>query len=221
MGLEPRPARASLVLGWSGLDIGVVLPDDSMIDRGQLVDSFSYIKRAYQTFRNELAPLNVFQHTFDINSTAELPFLDQWHLHSMKQKTVTPAGMDYPPNVPNMMTLDKDYIRAKWASTIGEFRKTIAQWDDREGRTRSRFFGLLINRPISALFCLGLTVTNKESLDVFESCFGPSLTEKMIKLRKIREEWPKIRDNSPLLRQYAHFGLNFTAELREKIFLEN
>lgn len=212
---------SSLVPGWSDLDIGVVLHEDSAMDRERLVDSFSYIKSAYQTLKNELAPLNVWQHTFDINSTAELPFLDQWYWHSMKQETVTLSGMDYLSNAPNMMILDKDYIRAKWTSTLWEFRKIIAQWDEIDGRTRSRFFVNLMNRPMSALFCLGHTVTKKESLDVFESCFGRQLTEKMNKLGRIREEWPNVRENYPLQKEYAQFGLEFTAELREKIFSEN
>ena len=212
---------SSLVPGWSDLDVGVVLHEDSVMDRERLVDSFRYIKSAYKSLKDELAPLNVWQHTFDVNSAAELPYLDQWYWHSMKQETATLAGMDYLSNVPNLMKLDKDYIRAKWTSTLWDFRKTIAQWDEIDVRTRSRFFAILMNRPMSALFCLGHTVTNRESLDVFESCFGPSLTEKMYKLRKIREEWPKIRDNYPLLREYAHSGLDFNAELREKIFSEN
>ena len=210
----------SLIPGWSDLDIGIVLPEDSLTKRERLVESFGYIKRAYQTLKEAFAPLNVWHHTFDIYSTAELPYLDQWYWHSIRQETVTLAGMDYITNVPNMMKLDNDYIRAKWTSTLWELRKLVAQWDKLDGRTRSRFFGLLMNRSMSALFCLGYNVTKQESLDVFESCFGRPLTEKMNKLIMFREKWPNIRDNISLHKEYAQFGLDFTVELREKIFSE-
>jgi hypothetical protein len=210
--------NASIVSGWSDLDIGVVLSENSTMDRDRLIESYKYIRKAYQTRNELLSSLSIWQHTFDINSLADLPYLDQWYWHSMRQETVTLAGKDYLKNLPNMMKLDNDYIRAKWISTLWDFRKIIARWEDIDSRTRSCFFVVLMSRPMTALFCLGYTVTKKEGLEVFESIFGSSLTAKMNQLKKIREDWPNIRENKPLLREYAQLGLDFNEDLRDVIF---
>lgn len=71
---------------------------------------------------------------------------------------------------------------------------------------------------MSALFCLGMTVTKDESYELFESCLDiPHANKKLKILNDIRLKWPDIRDNGLLLQEYAHTGLEFAEEIYGEI----
>ena len=218
--LDGSTVSGSYVPGWSDLDIGVIISQEAVSERHRLLGCYNIVRRAFLKIRENLDPLRVWQHTFNIYTPYELPYLDQWYWNSLKKGAITLAGEDYISNLPNMLRLDREYIQAKFCETLWGLRKYYANWDRLDWRSICRFFTLLHTRPMSALFCLGMTVTKDESYDLFESCFDiPLANKKLNMLKEIRSKWPDIRDNGPLLKEYARFGLEFAEEMHEAIIV--